>query len=271
MSFKKKIYAYSVGEMTEEEKKAFVLKCENEFEEQLERAAKILIDEKCRLITLSGPTCSGKTTTANRFISAFEASGFKTGVISIDDFFKAKEVIEKESKERGLSEIDYDSANAIDLVLFKKCIDDILEKKMVKLPVFSFYEGKCVSFKEFDSSVYDCIIIEGIQAVYPEITELLPHDYKSVQISVATDVEVNGRFFTSRQIRFLRRMIRDAKFRGAPPEFTFEIWKGVSENEDKYIIPFEGKCDIELDSYMEYEPFMINNTVESLLTNIPDD
>ncbi len=263
-----KTYVYSVGELNESEKKAFVQKCESEFEHQLERAAQKIIDDECRIITLSGPTCSGKTTTASRFITAIEHSGRKVGVISIDDFYKSRARLEKESKERGLLKVDYDSALSIDLDYFEQCIDGILENKPVKLPRYSFDKGDRVEYMNFDSSRYDYIILEGIQAVYPEVTEHIHCGYKSVQISVATDVEVNGNFFTSRQIRFLRRMIRDAKFRSAPPEVTFNMWKGVSENEDLHIIPFAGQYDIEIDSYMEYEPFMIKKNVEALLNDI---
>lgn len=261
-------YIYNVSNMSEDEKKAFVLRCENNFELQLKKASQKIIDEDCRIITLSGPTCSGKTTTASKFISAIEHSGKKVGVISIDDFYKARKVLEKESMERGLDKVDYDSALSIDLDYFEECVDGILEKKTVKLPRYSFAHGDRSGYYDFDSSRYDRIIFEGIQAVYPEVTEHIHCGFKSVQISVKRDVEVNGSFFTSRQIRFMRRMIRDSKFRNAPPEFTFRMWKGVSENEDLHILPFNGMYDIEIDSFMEYEPFMIKKTVEKLLANI---
>jgi len=263
-----KTYVYSVNDMTENEKREFVLKCEDEFEGQLEKASERIANSNSRIITLSGPTCSGKTTTASRFISTVEKNGGRVGVISIDDFYKSRERLAIESKERGLLKVDFDSALSIDLDYFEECIDGILENKTVKLPRYSFDRGERSGLYDFDASKYDYIILEGIQAVYPEVTEHIHCGYKSVQISVATDVEVNGKFFTSRQIRFLRRMIRDAKFRGAPPEVTFEMWKGVSENEDLHIMPFAGKYDIELDSYMEYEPFMIKNQVEALLKNV---
>lgn len=263
-----KTYVYSVPELTEKEKKDFVLKCEDEFEVQLESAAEKIIAAKSRIVTLSGPTCSGKTTTANRFISAIENGGGRVGVISIDDFYKSRKVLEKESKERGLLKVDYDSALSIDLDCFEECIDGILDKKTVMLPRYSFTEGDRTEHLMFESSEYDFIILEGIQAVYPEVTEHIHCGYKSVQISVATDVEVNGSFFTSRQIRFLRRMIRDARFRGAAPEVTFGMWRGVAENEDLHIMPFAGQYDIEIDSYMEYEPFMIKNEAVSLLESI---
>ena len=263
-----KTYSYNVGLLNEEEKKAFVLKCENEFEVQLKKASEFIANHNSRIITLSGPTCSGKTTTASRFISALEKNGEKVGVISIDDFYKSRKQLEKESKERGLSEVDYDSALSIDLDFFEECIDGILEKRNVKLPRYSFEKGERSSLFEFDSSRYSYIILEGIQAVYPEVTEHIHCGFKSVQISVVPDVDVNGVFFTNRQIRFLRRMIRDAKFRNAPPEVTFEMWKGVSRNEDLHILPFAGQFDIELDSFMEYEPFMIKKNVLGLLKNI---
>ena len=250
------------------QKKAFVLKCEEEFEAQLERAAAEIIKDGSRIVTLSGPTCSGKTTTASRFIGAIEKTGKRVGVISVDDFYKSRETLEIESRERGLAKVDYDSALSSDLDCFEECIDGILDRKTVKLPKYSFDKGERVEYTDFDSSKYDCIIIEGIQAVYPEVTEHIHCGYKSVQISVATDVEVNGSFFTSRQIRFMRRMIRDEKFRNAPPSVTFNMWKGVSENEDLHIMPFAGQYDVEIDSYMEYEPFMIRSRVEELLSQI---
>ena len=265
-----KKYVYSVPKLNESEKRAFVQKCEDEFEIQLERAAQKIIQDKCKIITLSGPTCSGKTTTASRFISVVENIGGTVGVISIDDFYKSREQLTKESKERGLLKVDYDSALSIDLDYFEECIDGILEKRNVKLPRYSFTEGKRTELYDFASEKFDYIILEGIQAVYPEVTEHIHCGYKSVQISVATDVEVNGSSFTSRQVRFLRRMIRDSKFRGAPPEVTFGMWKGVAENEDLHIMPFAGQYDIELDSYMEYEPFMIKSIVMALLESIPE-
>ncbi len=262
---------YNIGDMTEKQKEEFVSKCEDEFEHQLERAAETIIKEKCRIVTLSGPTCSGKTTTANRFISLLEKAGRRTGVISIDDFYRSRAELVSISAQKGLEKVDYDSVFSIDLDCFKLCIDDIFDGRVTRLPKYGFEEGIRTGYYEFDSSKYDCIILEGIQAVYPEITSLLPQSYKSIQISVATDVVVNGKAFTSRQIRFLRRIIRDAKFRGSEPGFTFEVWNSVSENEDKHIIPFGHLCDIQIDSYMEYEPFMIKTEIMELLKDISRD
>jgi len=262
---------YNIGQMTEKEKQEFVIKCESEFEAQLENAADIIINEKCRIVTLSGPTCSGKTTTSSRFISQLENAGIRTAVISIDDFFKSRDELFEHSKINGHEKVDYDSAFAIDLDYFRECVDNIKSKRMTKIPKYGFVEGYRTGYYDFDASLFDCIIFEGIQAVYPEVTSLLPKGFKSVQISVATDVMVNGVEFSSRQIRFLRRIIRDAKFRGSSPAFTLQVWKSVSDNEDKHIIPFGHLCDIQIDSYMEYEPFMIKNTLMELLKDVNED
>ena len=266
-----KRYIYTIEPMTEEEKREFVQKCEETFEKQLEFAAQKIMENGSKIITLSGPTCSGKTTTAMRLISLIEKSGKRVGVISIDDFYKSREILNAESKSRGLSSVDYDSAMSIDLDYFEKCIDGILADKKVMLPVYSFEHGKRLNYYEFDSKKYSFIILEGIQAVYPEITGHIHTGFKSVQISVARDVEVNGSTFTSRQIRFLRRMVRDAKFRNAPTQITFEMWGSVSENEDLHIFPYERKCDIQIDSYMEYELFMMKKEVLTLLSDIGKD
>lgn len=266
-----KKYVYRIGDLSEDDKKSLVLECEKNFEDQLEDASEKILASENKIITLSGPTCSGKTTTASRFIGAIERSGGRVGVISIDDFYKSREQLDRESEERGLDGVDYDSALSIDLDYFEECMDRILEKRNVLLPKYSFGEGKRIKYDEFDSSLYDYIILEGIQAVYPEVTSHIHCGFKSVQIAVRPDIEVNGSSFSSRQLRFLRRMIRDARTRNAPPEMTFDMWKGVSANEELHIMPYEGQYDIEIDSFMKYEPFMTKPYVEQLLAHLDAD
>lgn len=266
-----KKYVYRIGNLSEDDKKSLVLECEKNFEDQLVKASETILASKNKIITLSGPTCSGKTTTASRFIGAIERSGGKVGVISIDDFYKSREQLDRESLERGLDGVDYDSALSIDLDYFEECMDAILEKRNVLLPKYSFGEGRRVKYDEFDSGLYDYIILEGIQAVYPEVTSHIHCGFKSVQIAVRPDIEVNGSSFSSRQLRFLRRMIRDARTRNAPPEMTFDMWKGVSANEELHIMPYEGQYDIELDSFMKYEPFMTKPYVDRLLADLDTD
>ena len=252
----------------DEEMRAYIFEAETLYNDQLsEAAAYILSQKEHRIITLSGPSCSGKTTTGRKLIERLSAMGERVHLVSLDDFFLPRDLLLSRAADNG-GKIDFDSPNTLDYEALSSVIADIRASRTVRLPKFSFLTGKREGEETVIPQENDLFLFEGIQAVYPEVTEHIHCGYKRVQISVATDVEVNGKFFTSRQIRFLRRMIRDAKFRCAPPEVTFEMWKGVSENEDLHIMPFAGKYDIELDSYMEYEPFMIKNQVEALLKSV---
>ena len=102
---------------------------------------------------------------------------------------------------------------------------------------------------------------EGIQAVYPEIVSLFNGEYKGVFIDVADDVCVNGVEFKKHEIRLIRRLVRDRKFRGASAEFTFYLWETVRENEKKSIYPNKDICKVQIDSFMEYELFLMKKYI----------
>lgn len=261
-----KKHEYFVPHLTEEEKRAFVIECEEKFEKQLDEASSYILSKKnCKIVTLSGPTCSGKTTTAERFIAAIEATGAMTAVISIDDFYRSRAILEAEAKD---GKPDFDSVSSIDLEYLSFCVEQIKKGESFKLPKFDFKAGERTGFIEFDPNKYGIIIFEGIQAIYPEVTSLFGGAYTSVYISVSNDISVNGQLFTSREVRFMRRIVRDYLFRGAHPEFTFGHWENVAHNEDINIIPYGPGAELVIDSFMEYEPFMIKDTLEAVLKKV---
>ena len=114
----------------------------------------------------------------------------------------------------------------------------------------------------------DIYVIEGIQAVYPEVTARLG-DYRSIFISVTDDVSVNGVTFGRHEVRLLRRIVRDYNFRGATPEFSFHLWDGVRRNEEKNIFPNAGNCDFYLNSFLPYELFVLRKHALPLLADVP--
>ena len=186
----------------EEEKKVFVRECEADFERRLsETAAKICAAEDAKVITLSGPTCSGKTTAANKIISEFGSRGKRVHVISIDDFYYDKEILHKKSEQNGKGEIDYDSADTIDLESFSEFVDKIFESRELVCPVFDFKSGKRSSYRRISCSENDIFLFEGIQAIYPEVREILDtHGYLSVYISPRSAIEVGGELFEPNEI-----------------------------------------------------------------------
>lgn len=247
----------------------FVLKCEADFELRLQQA----VDEVCsvenlRVVGLSGPTCSGKTTTAKKLISGFSKLGRRVHVVSIDDFFKDSIRVEADDDNQGT--IDYDSLDAIDFEEFKRCTENILEGNTVRIPKFDFVTGRRAEYTEFNPDPTDLYIFEGIQAIYPEIIALLNKvSGKSVYICVEEPIDIEGEIFSPTEIRLMRRIVRDYNFRGSSPEYTMFLWESVRANEDKNIFPYVEGCDIRINSTMPYEINLLVQFIRPLLEAVP--
>ncbi len=246
--------------------KAFVDASESDFQNRLaEVSHHIVCDDRVEFIMLSGPTCSGKTTLAAKLTSEITGAGKKAIVLSVDDFFK-----EHSAMKRVGDRIDFDSVDAIDLFYFAECVSKILNGEDTPLPSFDFVTGTRKEGVPYRHTPDDIIIFEGIQTVYPEVLALMEgYPYKSLSIAVREALSVNGTIFSPEEIRLARRIVRDFKFRSASPEFTFHIWRGVRENEEKNITPYLDTCDYCIDSLMPYEPFMISPFLIPLLESIP--
>lgn len=258
---------FNINVANEKEAAELVEKCEAEFRFRLDETVKKVISKKnLRVVALSGPTCSGKTTTANRLIEEIGASGHHAVVISIDDFFR-----DRNDRNRVDLEVpDYDSADAIDLSYLSEFLSRLKNGQSVLVPKYDFTKTRRVGYHEYIPDPLDIYVIEGIQAVYPEITSRL-WNYGSIFISVADDVTVNGVGFERHDIRLLRRIVRDYKFRGATPEFSLHLWEGVRKNEERNIFPDSANCGIYIDSFLPYELFVIRDCAISLLDDVPAD
>lgn len=247
-----------------DEAKAFILKCEAEFDKKLRDAASLLIERRSKVITLSGPTCSGKTTTATLLVEELEREGYNAVVMSIDDFYL-------DNLRHGTAEgemPDFDTVKSIDLEYLGHYVENLLLGRMVMKPNFNFTTGIRSGYSEYLPSDNDIYIFEGIQAVYPEVTELFGDRYSSVFICVKDDVIVNGIRFTNNEIRLLRRMVRDNNFRNATPEFTLHCWESVRDNEEKNIFPNAHNPDVFIDSFLPYELFVIASYAIPLLRSV---
>lgn len=261
------MFVYNNVFQNENEIREFVIRAEEHYKKQvLDIADDIAEQDNIRFLTLAGPTCSGKTTSSYILEQEFENKGISTKIISIDDFYRSRYDIADDEKP------DYESITAIDLLLFKECVDKILKGKTAQLPVYDFVTGAREKYISYEPKTNEIIVFEGIQAIYPEIVALLPKEaMRSIYISVDEDVEAYGVLFEKREVRFLRRLVRDYLFRSATPERTLELWKGVVDNEDKNIIPYENTADYIINSFLPYElgvikPYVLQ-TIEYDLEN----
>jgi len=255
---------------SEEEKRRYVNECEADFENRLDTVIKSLCEiEGLRFVTLSGPTCSGKTTASKKMVSEFMERGRTVKIISIDDFFKDRTELVREAMRTG-GKLDFDSENALDLEELSSFMSLIQSGRSARLPRFDFVEAKRVRFDEFSVDKNDIVIFEGIQAIYPAFTSLIEKNshIKSFYISPLCDLTVGDKVISPREIRLWRRLVRDYKFRAAAPEFTFHLWESVTENEDKNILPYAGKSDFRIDSLIGYEPCMLRESLFDILAEV---
>lgn len=253
---------------SELEKKRYVEDQDAGFEKRLDQMMKSICDlDGVRFITLSGPTCSGKTTASKKLISEFSERGKTVKIISLDDFFRdAKELLE----ECGGGTPDFDSEKALDMPVLEKFMHDIQTKGEADLPKFDFNLARRTHFEHFSLKDADIVVFEGIQAIYPEFTSLFESGTKTakIYISVLTDLILNGKVIPPREIRLWRRLVRDYLFRSASPEFSFLLWEGVVKNEDKNILPFAHESDFMIDSLQGYEPCMLRKHLVPLMQMI---
>ena len=252
---------------SEKEVAEFVNSCEEKYFSDVKTACKLALSGG-RIITLCGPTCSGKTTTALILDDEFKQCGKELHTISIDDFYFDCTFLEERSKKIG-EPLDYDSPATIDIELFAKVLEEIERGGKVKLPKFDFKSGSRTGFEEINITGGDVFLFEGIQAVYPELTKYLAgHDYTSLFISVEDDLCCFGEVFEKSTLRFFRRLVRDARTRGASAEFTFSLWDSVISNEKKNIYTNLDGIDFRINSLMEYEVSVIKPFVLVLLESI---
>lgn len=258
---------------SEEEKREYVQACEADFENRLDTVIKSMCEiEGLQFVTLSGPTCSGKTTASKKMVSEFMERGKTVKIISIDDFFKDRTELEKQAIRSG-GKLDFDSEKALDLTELSDFMSRIQSGRSARLPRFDFTEARRVRFDSFSVEKNDIVIFEGIQAIYPAFTSLIEKNshIKSFYISPLGSLTVGKREISPREIRLWRRLVRDYKFRAAAPEFSFHLWESVTENEDVNILPYAGETDFRIDSLIGYEPCVLKESLFSILSEIKED
>lgn len=249
-------------------KQSFIRHCEFEYESRVYAAAKEIIEENRHIIMLTGPSASGKTTTAHKLKDKLINMGKKARVISLDNFFKNREDYPR--FENG--EKDYENVTAIELPLFEKCLKELLEKGVAKFPEFDFTTENRIEDAieiEIDDGF---IIVEGIHALNPVLLDLLPKDETfTIYAGLREEYSFRGqRILPTRDIRLLRRMIRDHKYRGHAPQKTISMWQAVCDGEDKYIKIFKPNADLLLDTSFSYEILIMNSALRDFMQYADD-
>ena len=204
-----------------------------------------------KIILLSGPSSSGKTTTSIKLCNYLRSFGIKTLKLSMDDYFLSKE--ETPLDEDGNK--DYDNIKAVNLELFDKQVQELLEGKEVMTPIFNFKNGKGELINKLKLTKNTILVIEGIHALNPNILQNIDRVNKfKIYISPTTDLNIdNHNRIPTTDNRLLRRMIRDARTRGNTAEDTLKSWNLVRRGEERFIFPYQDEADALLNTALIYE------------------
>lgn len=245
---------------------------ETNFESQLSRIADKIYSNKnnIKLVLLAGPSSSGKTITAKKLSVYLQSKGFRTHRISTDDYFVNREDSPKD--ENG--EHDFESIKSIDLELFNRHLNKLLNGEKVLIPEYNFVLGKREYKKNWlQLKENDIIIIEGLHAINDELTVSIERKNKfKIYISPFTQLNIDrhNRIHTS-DTRRLRRIVRDNKYRGINAADTLRMWKKIREGEEKYIFPYQSDVDIVINSALIYELGVLKTYAEPLLFSVAED
>ncbi len=230
---------------------------------------KINADSEKKIVMLAGPSGSGKTTTANKIKEKLEMMGHKAYTVSLDDFYK--NIGEGPKNEDGT--YNFESVDSLDLELIHKCLQELIENSQSELPLFDFMTGKRKEEKIFiDLEKDDVIIVEGLHALNPRIVDTLPgENLFKIYISVSSRIYDGEKIILNkRNLRFIRRMVRDFQFRNSPVEHTYSLWPAVMNGEDKYLFPFKNNADHFINSIHIYEPCVFKTVATELLSGVEE-
>lgn len=247
----------------------YVLVAEALHEKKLARIADMITEHPRhpRIILLSGPSSSGKTTTVKRLSVQLRVNGMRPLVIGLDDFFVERERTPKD--ETG--EYDFESFQAIDVALLQDCVRKILRNGEVRLPHFDFIQGKPVPGELVQLQPGQPLILEGIHALNPDLLPEIPDGLKfKIFISPLTHLNIDDHNrIGSGDTRLIRRLVRDSRYRGYDGVATLSRWPSVRRGEEKNILPHQDNADIIFNSSLPYEVLILKQHAMQVLQNVP--
>jgi uridine kinase len=222
---------------------------------------------RMRLILIAGPSSSGKTTFTKRLNVQLRVNGLRPLMISLDDYFldREKTPVGDDGKP------DYEAVGAVDISRFNRDLSDLMAGRDIALPRYDFTTGRRVAGPAARIEPGHPILVEGLHALNGRLTEALPERAKfRIYVSALTQLNLTDhmRVATS-DIRFLRRLIRDAQFRNHSALDSLSTWPLVRRGEEKYIFPFQERSHVIFNSALSYEPSVLRAYGEPLLEQTP--
>lgn len=249
----------------------FLNMCETKHNDMLHELGLAIANdiENIRLICIAGPSSSGKTTFSNRLRIELMSLGITPLRISLDMYYKDKDQIPLDDEGKP----DFEDLRALDVELFNKQMVSLIEGEEVMLPVYNFGSGRTESGMLTKIDENTPIIIEGIHALNDDLSYAVPKHQK-YKIYIAPQFQLNldnHNPISYTDIRLLRRIVRDKKYRGTSAERTLEMWPSVRRGEFKWIYPYQEGCDYIYNSALTYELCVMKKYAMPALQDIKQD
>ena len=237
-------------------------------EKKIAQIADAIAEKRPKIVLISGPSSSGKTTFSKRLQIQLLVDGIKPEVLSMDDYFVNRVDTPKDAN----GEYDFEDVNAVDLPFFREQIHDLLDGKEVSLPTFDFTIGERVfKGKKLKLQKDSVLVIEGLHALNPCILPDVPKEltYK-IYVSALTTINIdNHNWIPTTDIRLLRRVVRDYKYRGFSAKETIARCPSVVRGETKWVYPFQEEADVMFNSALIFEFAVLKRHAEPILSEVP--
>ncbi len=224
------------------------------YEDDLDMAAQLILDriDKLRMVFISGPSSSGKTTTTIKIEERLKKKGFKFATVNVDHYFFDLEDHPKDE----FGDYDFETPQALDLELINEHLLKLSSGEEVKIPYYDFKEGKrFLNQTPMKLEENEIILIDSLHGLYPAFSKDISNDVK-FKIYIEPILQMkdnNNKYIQWTDIRLMRRMLRDSVHRAYDPLQTLEHWHYVRSSELRNIIPFANTADFIVNSAMPYE------------------
>ena len=235
---------------------------EAHYHDQIESIADEVLAAGHRIVMLTGPSAAGKTTSAHKIARVVAARGHNSRVLSLDDFY----IGEGKYPKNPDGSDDYESLEALNLAELHSCLKDLYTTGVCDAPVFDFTKQQPSGTQHIDARD-GVVIIEGLHALNPALTEELPDDaalclYAGLREEYADAHD--SRCLATRDIRLARRIVRDYLFRGHGAAFTLGLWGHVCAGEDRFIKPYKPRANLLLDTTHTYEVCLWRTVLDAM-------
>lgn len=238
-------------------------------ERRLSQIADMIHRRGSRVVLIAGPSSSGKTTFSKRLSLQLLACGLRPYAISLDDYF----VNRTHTPRKPDGDYDFESIYSIDLPYFNESLTRMLAGEEVELPTYNFKKGE----REFNGNRLKLtpqmvLVIEGTHGLNPMLTSQVPDQDKfRIYVSALTSIKLDyHNYISTSDNRLLRRIIRDAKYRGYPARETIMRWPDVRQGEEEWIFPYQENADVMFNSSLFYELAVFKAQAEPMLRAVPE-